>query len=382
MKKLIYFDSAATSWPKPECVIKAVKDSFYNAGGNPGRSSHMLSVEAAKRIYSCRETLCRIFNTNEPEKVVLTYNATLALNMAIKGLAKKDSRILISNLEHNSVIRPVYALCQKRENRMEYSVFDALGDKDKVLGEFESKLTPDTSLAVVTMASNVCGRILPVKEISEICKKRKVKLIVDCAQSAGGIPVDFNQIGADAICGAGHKSLYGPQGVGFCILSENTEPQSIIEGGNGVNSLSPYMDAPVPERLEAGTPGTPAICGLDAGAKYVMNIGIGEIYERGKYLGNYLSERLMNIKDVEVYGDCDERTPCILFNKRGIDSERAANLLAQNGICVRGGLHCAPLAHEAFGTAAHGAVRVSMSFGNKTSEIDALLKQVDLMRPE
>ena len=379
MNSLIYFDNAATSWPKPKSVIKAISASFGESGGNPGRSYHPLSLGAAKAVYSCREALCSLFGCVNPENVVFAYNTTHALNMAIKGLAQKNSHMLISNLEHNSVIRPVHALCADASNNMSYDVFDARGTKEEILKSFEQKIRPETKLAAVTMASNVCGKILPVGKISEICRKHGIKLIADCAQSAGCVPFDFASLGADVLCGAGHKSLYGPQGVGFCIFADGLEPRAVIEGGNGVNSASPEMDGPLPERLEAGTMGTPAICGLEAGVKYVADRGVSEIYERGQYLADYLCDGLKQIDGIEIYGECDNRTPCVLFNKSGVKSEKVAAFLADEGICVRSGLHCAPLAHKAFGTEQSGAVRVSMSVSNKPWEIDKFLLRINSM---
>lgn len=375
---LCYFDSAATSWPKPKSVIKAVENSFYASGGNPGRSYHPLSLGAARAVYSCRETLCSLFGTDKPENVVFFYNTTHALNAAIKGLAPKSGRIIFSNLEHNSVIRPVYALCNDQNLDLEYDVFNALGDDKDVLSDFEMRLTDDTKLAVVTMASNVCGKILPIRQIGEICRKRGIKFIVDCAQTGGCVPFEFDGLCADAACFAGHKSLYGPQGCGFCIFADGLSPESVIQGGNGVNSASFMMEGPLPERLEAGTVGTPAICGLKAGAEYVMRVGVENIFRQGNVLSEKLCDGLRNISGVTVYGQSKNSTPCVLFNKQGIKSERIAMLLAQNGICVRSGLHCAPLAHKAFGTLQNGAVRVSLSHMNKPNEIDRLLKIVNL----
>lgn len=380
MKKLVYFDSAATSYPKPQNVIRAVNECFVTSGGNPGRSSHVLALSAARSVFSCREAISELISFEYPENVVFTYNTTYALNMAIKGLFRKNSRILVSNLEHNSVLRPVHALSKIKENFVEYDVFDALGSDEEVIASFKSKLFENTGLAVVTMASNVCGKILPVAEISKLCRENGTRLIVDCAQSAGCVPFTFDEVGADALCMPAHKGLYGIQGCGFCVFSKDVLPECIIEGGSGVNSkeLLPYEY--LPERLEAGTVGTPAICALKAGIEYVREVGIEEIFERNRFLADYLSEGLRNIGGVTVYGECENRTACVLFGRGGVPSEECAQRLSDVGICVRGGLHCAPLAHKAFGTENSGAVRVSMSHKNTKREIDRLLSEVARMK--
>ncbi len=373
MNKLIYFDAAATSYPKPKSVIRAVTNSLTDACGNPGRSAHPPALESAKRVYSCREAVSELFGFDKAENVVFTQNATLALNTAIKGLAKKHSSILFSNLEHNSVIRPVHDFCANKDNHANYHVFNALGSDSDVVKSFENAICKDTSLAVVTCASNICGKILPISRISKICKSKGITLILDASQSAGCVPMDFCALGADVICSAGHKSLYGPMGSGFCIFRDGLEIRPIIQGGNGVNSLQREMTGQLPELLEAGTVSVPCICGLESGIEYVKSIGIETIYQYGKELADYTSSRLKNIKGITVYGDCQNRTCTLLFNKEGIPSERACRILAENGICTRGGFHCAGLAHEALRTSETGAVRVSMSYYSTKKQVDQML---------
>ncbi len=371
--KQTYLDNAATSYPKPKSVVKALNDCLVKAGGNPGRGAHMLSQEAQKRIFNCREDICTLFGTDSPENVVFTYNATYALNMAIKGMVNEGEHIVYSNAEHNSVLRPVYKLCSQNHKNITSDVFNALCDDETLLWNFEKAITPKTSVAVVTVASNVCGKVLPVKEISQICKNHGVKLILDASQGAGCVPINQTELSADAICCAGHKSLYGIQGVGFCLFKDNANLDTLVEGGSGVASLSPQMADFLPERLEAGTCATPAICALCAGIKHVKEIGIDYVYQHGLYLSDYLVSRLCDISGVEVYGVCNNRTACVSFNKGVVGSERMSEILSKQGICVRGGLHCAPLCHKAFGTDSGGAVRVSMSVNTTLKELDRLL---------
>ncbi len=370
MKKYIYFDNAATTVGKPDCVLKAMARAAESYG-NPGRSGHDLSYGAASEIYKTREAVCHLFGYDKPENVVFTANATYALNMAIKGYVNKGSHIIISNLEHNSVIRPVHALSENEDLNVSYSVFDALGSESDLLYDFASKIRPETNIAVVTLASNVCGRILPIAKLSKICHENEILLICDASQGAGCVPINVKALGIDVLCFAGHKSLYGPQGVGGVIFCCDRVPRAVIEGGNGVNSADKNMSGPLPELLEAGTLNTPGICGLGAGIHYISRIGINEIYERNNYLIDKLTDDLYNMEDITVYSVPGyARTPTVLFNKKDFGAEELAEELNNSRICVRGGFHCAPLAHAAFQTGEYGAVRASLSFTNTLSEIE------------
>ena len=381
MKPYLYFDHAATSYPKPNCVLQAMMRALKERGGNPGRSSHGLSLAAAEGIFDCREEICSLFSYAKPERVIFTQNTTYALNLAIQGLAKPNSHIVLSNLEHNSVIRPVYALAMDPNKKISFSYFDAQdADDDQVVEHFEHALRENTAMAVVTLASNICGRILPIKRIGEICEERGILLIGDAAQAAGIIPIHFAEMHFDALCLAGHKGLYGPQGTGALLLSDRATPHSIIQGGNGVASLQPEMSGELPEYLEAGTLNTPGICGLCAGIQYVKAIGISEIFEREQRLTRKLTDGLRAMPDVTIYGDYSVKTPVILFNKQSIPSEEAAQALSDQGICVRSGFHCAPKAHEALKTGPDGAVRASLGIENTDDEIEIFLNAVSKLR--
>lgn len=378
MKKYIYFDNAATTVGKPECVTRAVASALGHCA-NPGRSGHDLSVSAATEIYNCRNLICRLFGYDKPERVVFTPNATLALNMAIKGFALDGTHILISNYEHNSVIRPVHALASDKARNITYSIFDASGTENEIIYDFVSKIRPNTRMAVVTLASNVCGKILPISKIASVCRKRGIIFICDASQGAGCVPINVTSLGIDVLCFAGHKSLYGPQGTGGVIFCCNNEPKSIIQGGNGINSADKNMSGPLPESLEAGTLNTPGICGLAAGINYISKIGINEIFERNTYLINRLTENLSVIPGVTIYGLSDTRTPTLIFNKKDIKAEDAAIFLNERSICVRSGFHCAPLAHAALGTGPYGAVRASLSFSNTAAQTDTFALAISKM---
>ena len=375
MSRIVYLDNAATSWPKPKNVINAVNDSFILCG-NPGRSGHELSLYSAKAVYSCREAICSFFNFSNPENVIFTYNTTYALNLAIKGLMEDEGEIVISNLEHNSVIRPVKEL-EKNNEGISVKIFDALCNDETRLSNFENALSDKTRLCVITMCSNVTGSIMPYRKIGEICRKKGIKLIFDAAQLAGLCPIDLSSLYFSAVCFAGHKSLYGIMGSGFCIFSKDVEPKSIIQGGNGTMSISAFQSGDLPERLESGTVGVPGIIALREGIKHINNLGISYIGEKCAYLENVLSSRLSEIKNVKIYSKVQNKVSTVLFNIGGVPSEAAASFLSEKGICVRSGLHCAPLCHKALGTLETGAVRVSISHFNTGEDVEEFLKGVE-----
>jgi len=382
MNDYVYLDNAATTFPKPKNV-SAVLCSCLEKYGNPGRSSHPLSLNSAKLVYSCREIICSLFNFSHPENVIFTYNTTYALNFAIFGLCPGDGEIIISCLEHNSVLRPVHTLCENSGGRLSYSVFDALGDDDEVIKSFESKLSDKTVLAVITACSNVTGKLLPIMKIGEICRKRNIKLILDYAQSGGIVPLDLQKQYFSAVCFAGHKSLYGIMGSGFTVFAKNETPSPLIFGGNGTHSLSPFQDGLLPERLESGTVGVVSIAALREGIKHILCTGEKEIFSTCTYLSDTLTERLKNMDGIKVIGECKNKTGTVLFNVQGYDSENAASILSDNGICVRGGFHCSALAHACLGTdKSGGGVRASFSHFNTIQDVDALTTALSKLRAD
>lgn len=370
---LIYFDNAATSYPKPQCVVRCVRRAFETCGGNPGRSGHRLSIAASQAIFACREALCTLLHFDTPERVIFTQNATGALNLAIHGLAKPGSHILISNFEHNSVIRPVHTLSLDSAKRVTYSVFDASGKTDDdVVAAFKAALRPNTRLAVVTLASNVCGRLLPVSRLSKIAHEHGALFVADAAQAAGEVPLDMETLGVDVLCAAGHKGLLGPVGTGFAILQKGVEPTAFLQGGNGIRSFEPTMSGEMPERLEAGTLNTVGICGLSEGVRFLSQYGVGKIHEHGRALTHFLTEGLQNL-GARVYGDYPDKTPVILFDLPGKSGEAVSSYLDGAGVCTRSGFHCAPLAHKALGTGKTGGVRVSLGYANTKKECETFL---------
>lgn len=368
---MIYFDNAATTFPKPDCVNDGIINCMRNYCGNPGRSSHTLSIASAMKIYECRCEIALLFGSDYPENVVFTYNATYALNTAIKGLVKPGSHVLISDLEHNSVFRPVHGLSES--GIITYDVFPSHnGDKEKIISGISSLIKENTSALICTHASNICGIILPIAEIGMLCRSRGITFIVDAAQSAGLHDINIERMNIDVLCAPGHKALYGPQGTGFLLSHNGVRFGTFIEGGSGINSLDPEMPDQLPERLEAGTLATPCIAGLCEGIKYIRKIGLDNIREKEISLTKRAAEVLGNIKGLVLYAPDHLQTGTLSFNIEGFKASDIASMLDEKNICVRSGFHCSPLAHTALKTGDEGAVRISFGLFNKADEIDGL----------
>ena len=357
---MIYLDNAATTFPKPRSVIKEVEKCLTDYCGNPGRGSHKMSLAAAEKIYSCRCRAAAMFGA-KAENVIFTMNTTYALNMAIKTLAKPGDHVIISSMEHNSVFRPVYALAQQK--KITYSVFDAFsGDPVERIRE---KLRPETSLVLCAHASNICGKVLPVERIGAFLNKRNIRFIVDAAQSAGHYPTDISRSHIDALCVPGHKGLYGVQGSAMLICGDGFSGTTFMEGGSGINSADPTMPDFLPERYEAGTLPTPCIAGLDEGITFVEKIGIDTIREYEESLFREAYARLCEVPKVKQYS----KGSMLLFNIEGKTPSEVCEALDSSGICVRGGLHCSPLAHASLGTGKEGAVRASFGIFNIKDDV-------------
>lgn len=365
---MIYLDNAATTFPKPRCMSAEIDRCIHKYCGNPGRSGHILSLKASEKIYACRVTLADFFGSSKPENIVFTMNTTYALNLAIKTLYKRGSHVLISNMEHNSVLRPIAEL-QKR-GELCYSIFDVTGTVENTLAELKSKIKQNTSMLVLSHASNICGKVFPLREIGVFCKQHDLIFIVDAAQSAGVTDIRTEEWGVDALCAPAHKGLYGPQGLGFVIFGNKVPVRTLIEGGNGTNSLSPDMGLELPESFESGTLPTPLIAGLDASVRWVKQIGVRNVNAHEVMLASLLSERLHSMQGSILYGPETPETGIVLYRNRNISVNELAAALDRQNICTRSGYHCAPLAHNALGTGENGALRISIGFFNTRKDID------------
>ena len=349
---MIYLDSAATSLLKPATVEYAVVRAMRTMT-SPGRGAYEPAMLAADTLYQCRETAARLFHLNDPERVVFTMNATHGLNLAIRSLAHRGSVVVISGFEHNSVTRPLHALGADL-----HIAGRRLFDGEDTLREF-ARLLPGADLAVCTYVSNVFGYILPIYEIADLCKKEGVPLIVDASQAAGVLDLDMERLGAAFAAMPGHKGLLGPQGTGLLLCGQEGRP--LLYGGSGSDSLEQDMPDYLPDRLEAGTHNVCGIAGLKAGMEYVLRCGTNSILKHERELLRQMMEELSRA-DLELFS-CDGEQQCGVLSLRSkrLDSETAAALLGENGVCVRSGLHCAPLAHESAGTLQSGTVRISFS---------------------
>lgn len=377
----IYLDTAATSFQKPPEVLRAVTDYMTSKGGNPGRGSHRLSLAAAEEIFACRVAAAEFFGTEHPERVVFTMNTTQALNVAIHGLLRQGDHVLCSDMEHNSVRRPLWALAQAGVITFDtFSTFPAspFRTEEMILLDIERRLTPRTRMVICAHASNICSASLPLAAIGKLCRERGILFLVDAAQSAGILDVDMGKMNVDALCVPGHKGLMGPQGVGMLLLGENVTPSPLIYGGNGVDSLSAEMSRDVPESYEAGTLPGAAIAGLRAGIGFVRRTGIKTIRRQEESLGRRLTEALVRMPHVRVYAPL-HAGGVVLFSVHGRSSEDVGSFLDRQGICVRSGFHCCALGHATLGTPPEGAVRASFGYFNTEKDCDSLISAVGLL---
>ncbi len=356
---MIYFDAGATTLEKPATVRRAV-ESAVNAMSSPGRGSYPASHFAEETAFRCRSEAADLFGVDTPEKVIFTGNATHGLNIAIKSLVRPNGRVIVSGYEHNAVTRPLHAV-----GGVEIVVIDTpLFRPEQAVAEFDEALRRGADAVVCNHISNVFGYIQPLEEIAALCRKRGVPLIVDASQSAGVLPVRMDTLGAAFIAMPGHKGLYGPQGTGLLLCGQQARP--IMEGGTGSLSRQQEMPEELPDRLEAGTHNMPGIAGLLEGIRFVKKMGLEQIRQHQRQVLDRAAACLRQIPRVKLYWDDDKRrqTGALSFVVDGWDCEELGELLAQRGIAVRAGLHCAPLAHRTAGTLETGTVRLSVSAFN------------------
>ena len=365
---MIYLDNGATSFHKPPGVRAAMLRALERCA-NPGRGGYPAAMAAAEQVYDCRETAARMFSC-QPEQVVLTSNCTHGLNIAIRTLVEPGDRVVISGFEHNAVTRPLYALGAKTT-----VAGRRLFDWADTLQAWESALKTGPKAAVFTHVSNVFGYILPVEEMAALCRRYGVPFVMDAAQSAGMIPIDFHQLGAAFIAMPGHKGLLGPQGTGLLLCGQL--PKSLICGGTGSNSLEQQMPDFLPDRAEAGTMNVPGIAGLTEGMRYVNKVGVERILRREQKQASFCAGQLRRLGIAVFSGEHQSGTLSFLL---GSDSQETAQALAQAGIAVRGGLHCAPLAHESAGTLETGTVRISFGHDACDRQSQMLLQAVKGLR--
>ncbi len=369
---MIYFDNGASSHPKPRSVIRAMTEWIQKNGANSGRSGHRLSMAAAEMVYNLRVALGELFGIDNPENVVLVPNATYALNTVLLGCFEKGDHIITTDLEHNSVLRPLWHL---QSRGVEVSVVPIDFENDgKIVMDILSAIRRNTKAIVCTQCSNISGRMLPIKDLAER-KPKDILLVVDGAQGAGSMPIHLKEWGVDYYCAPSHKGLLGPQGGGVLFVN-NHPPRPLVFGGTGSESLNPEQPKGLPELLESGTLPTPICAGMAAAAEYLKETSIETIYSEKKKLTEYAYSKLKEVSGIRLYME-DFRQNCIgviPFNMNNLNSAKVVEYLDQHGICSRGGLHCAPLFHRRMGTIEQGMVRISFGFKNNEYEIDHLIK--------
>ena len=365
---MIYFDNAATTLQKPDCVIQAVSEAMCSLG-NSGRSVHGGALSASRTIYDARMVLARLFGAESPDRIAFTANSTQALNTAIKGILNPGDHVITTALEHNSVLRPLYEM-EDRGVALTILPADSMGNIR--YEDFEKEIRPNTKAIVTTHGSNLTGNLLDIQAIGAIAEKYGLIYIVDASQTAGVFHIDVQQMHIDILCFTGHKSLLGPQGTGGIYVREGLELKPLISGGSGVQTYLRRHPPQMPTALEAGTLNGHGIAGLGAAVRYIQEIGPATIRETEQSLMWEFYQQVSNIPGITVYGDFSSRNRCpiVTLNVRDYDSGEISDALSETyGIATRPGAHCAPLMHQALGTASQGAVRFSFSHYNTIEEI-------------
>lgn len=371
---MIYFDSAATSFQKPPAVAAAMLEALASMS-SPGRGSYPAAARAADTAFLCRTELAELFGLENPERVVFTLNATHALNIAVKSLVPPGGRAVISGYEHNAVTRPLEALGAKT-----FVAEAPLFDRAAAAAAFDNLIKPGVDAVICSHVSNVFGFVQPVEEIAALCRSRGVPFIIDASQSAGILPLDMEALGAAFIAMPGHKGLYGPQGTGVLLCGGEIPVKPLLEGGTGSLSIQQRMPDFLPDMLEAGTHNMPGIAGLLAGVRYVRRRGLDKILDHEKRLTRLAVQGLELLPGLRLYvsPDLRDQTGVLSLTAEGKDVESLGAALAERGIAVRSGIHCAPGAHRSAGTLDTGTVRLSFSDFNTPEEVSRLIPALRL----
>lgn len=372
---MIYLDNAATTLRKPQCVIDAVVQAMTYMG-NCGRGVHEGSLSAARTVFEARQALAEFFGCKDANRVIFTANDTESLNIAINGLFAAGDHVITTDLEHNSVLRPLYRLQTERDVSVSFVPADRNGCID--CNDFEKYLTPQTKAVITTHASNLTGNLLNIEKIGAFCKKHGLIYIVDAAQTAGTFPVDMGKMNIDVLCFSGHKGLMGPQGVGVLMLSDTVDIKPWKVGGSGVKTYEKTQPSDYPTRLEAGTLNIHGIAGLLAALQYIKQQTPQTVHAHELGLALRFYEGIKDVDGVTVYGNFEgDRAPTVALNIRDYGSAEVSDaLVRQYDIATRSGAHCAPRMHQALGTVEQGAVRFSFGWFNNEEEADAAIKAI------
>lgn len=374
----IYLDNAATSFPKPKEVATAVYDFMVNNGTSSGRGSYKKAMQSDYIVYECRKLIGKLFNFDNPKKVVFTSNVTDSLNIAMRGILKENDHVITSSLEHNAVWRCLKTL--ERDINIKIDTVECSKDGITNPQDIKKYIKKDTALIVFTQASNVLGTIQPIREIGAIAREHNIPFLVDSAQSAGAMKIDVKEDNIDILAFTGHKSLLGPMGTGGLIINTDIDIKPLKAGGTGGDSAYEYQPDYYPNHLETGTSNVSGIAGLREAIKFLNKEGIENIHNKEKELTKYALEKLETVKDIEIYGpkDCEKMLSVISFNIKDKRPEDVGSILGQKyDIMLRAGLHCAPTAHSVIGTKERGTLRIGLGYFNEKEDIDKLVEALN-----
>ena len=371
---MIYFDNAATSFPKPKIVYDEIIDAMTQYGSNPGRSGHKMALKSSRGIFNTRNEISKLFNIKNPMNVILTFNCTESLNLGIKGFLKPGDHVITTSMEHNSVLRPIVSL-----EKIGITNTIVQGDSKGRINpkDIENSIKPETKMIVTTHISNLTGTIMDIEAIGIIAKAHNIVYLVDGAQSAGVYPIDVEKMNIDMLAFPGHKSLLGPQGTGGLYIREGLDIVELVQGGTGSVSNSLEQPDMMPDKFESGTPNAPGIIGLGAGIEYILEVGMDNIRKKEEDLTQHFIEEVQRLEKIKLYGPLTlgQHAPVVALNVASADSSEISYILDEEyNIGVRPGLHCAPLAHKTIGTFKQGVVRFSFGFENTHDEIELAIK--------
>ncbi|MEG1257084.1 aminotransferase class V-fold PLP-dependent enzyme [Clostridium sp.] len=376
----VYVDNAATSFPKPDSVYNDILNYMTNIGANPGRGASTSSLKGNKVIFQCRNTICDLFNFHDTKNVIFTSNITMSLNILIKGIVKTGWHVITSSMDHNSTLRTLSDLKNKGIIELDIIQCNELGELN--INDFKSKIKSNTKLVSLSHGSNIVGTIQPLEAVGKICREKNIFFIIDTAQTAGVIDLDFKKLNCNALAFTGHKSLLGPQGIGGFIIDDSMNEicSPLIVGGTGSVSSDIIQPNFLPDKFESGTMNSPGIAGLLSGISFIKNEGLSTIKEHEDYLTETFINGVLNIPTMNVYGHLttDNRTSTISVNSSIIDNSELGFILDSNyNIITRTGLHCAPLAHKTIGTYPIGTLRFSFGYFNDDKDVSYILSALN-----
>ena len=382
---IIYFDNAATSWPKPDCVKEAIVQFLTDVGANPGRSGHRMSVDASRIVFETRQAIADLFHVTDALRITFDANITEALNLALLGLLQPGDHVITSSIEHNSMMRPLRAL-EKNGIELDIVLCSDTGEMDPQ--DILPRIKSNTKLIALNHASNVCGTILPINEVGKIAREHGLLFLVDTAQTAGSIPIDMEENYIDLLAFTGHKGLYGPTGTGGLVVGERVDIKKLKplkRGGTGSRSESEEHPAFLPDLLESGTQNVVGIAGLGASVRWLLDQRIDNIYKHKQNLCEYALHRISKIENVRIYGTQSalKQTATLSLNVENMDPANASLRLDEEfNIMTRVGLHCAPAAHKTLGTFPEGSIRMSMGYLNNEPQIDLAVNALEILSRE